>query len=404
MGKFENGKYVCIIKWCFRRTKMRMDEWTELKGSEWINGRYTHTHSIVEIEREREQTKWNPCMSEGERGTRSFHAGGIEANEPSPEGSGRFKQLLLLLLLHMSHVKTPSSWGGQEKREKKENRKIIIYIYILFSFMYAWNCKNGESYCPPLVLSFFHIYSIYPYIMYSGGQEEHTSTYTRTHAHTLNTVPHFGHTLHIHIFEMFAFMKNNLIEKILLHKKTWCCSFSHLSFPFSFFSKIFFSTLLSLPFGSYLNNEEENFYCKFSHGDRFLLRFFSVQKRRNQIKVQTNAAIQYASPFLINKMYEKKNYIWFFTFYFLLTKWRTKPKKAQKYIKFHHHHHSIASSTSKPFIRVYIPKWTKTGDHKRIERKFDCNSKRYNKFSQTVSFSPALCMDGHIEKLLQFHL
>lgn len=39
---------------------------------------------------------------------------------------------------------------GKEQEGKKENRKIIIYIYILFSFMYARNCKNGESYCRPL--------------------------------------------------------------------------------------------------------------------------------------------------------------------------------------------------------------------------------------------------------------
>lgn len=373
------------------------DGWTELKGSEWINGRYTHTHTLSVVEMERERARANKMKSMHER-RRAWNTCGWHRSKRTITGGIWTIRTTAAAASYEPCKKPPSSWGGQEKRKKKENRKIIIYIYILFSFMYAWNCKNGESYCPPLVLSFFHIYSIYPYIMYSGDKKS-SHPHLHSHAHILNTVAHFGRTLHIHIFEMFAFMKNNLIEKILLHKKTWCCFFSHLSFPFSFFSKIFFSISLSLPFGSYLNNEEEIFYCKFSNGDRFFLRFFCPKKEENQIKVQTNAAIQYASPFLINKMYEDKKL--YLIFYFLLTKWRTKPKKAQKYIKFHHHH-SIAAATFEPFIRAYMPKWTKTEDHKRIDWKFDCNSKRYNKFSQTVSFSPALCMDGHIENYCNF--
>lgn len=132
--------------------------------------------------------------------------------------------------------------------------------------------------------------------------------------------------------------------------------------------------------------------------------FFGWQKkreRRNWIKVQTNAAIQYASPFLINKIYEEeKKFILYLIFTFCLRKRKENQREKVKYIKFHHPHPQ-SSYRIVTYIYIYIEmKRRRRVPIKRIERKFDCNSKRYNKFSQTVSFSPALCTDGHIRKII----
>lgn len=160
MGKFENGKYVCIIKWCFRRTECGRD------GVERQEGRYTNHEGA------REKERWNHWMCGGEHGT---SAGGI-----SQTNHHRRELNEQRLRYEMSHRSTPKpgkerkTERGREQEGKKENRKIIIYIYILFSFMYARNCKNGESYCRSL--AFLCLFLVLCTV---------ESTHTHTHLHPL---------------------------------------------------------------------------------------------------------------------------------------------------------------------------------------------------------------------------
>lgn len=139
MGKFENGKYVCIIKWCFRRTKCGwmdgwMDGWTE--RGERMNKREIHTHSHTcpyGKDESKQENKTKP-LNEWRR---SRYMCGWHRNEQQPEGAERKQNCLLY---EISHPKTPDRWGEQGKK-----RKIVkLLFYILFSFMYAWNSKNGE--------------------------------------------------------------------------------------------------------------------------------------------------------------------------------------------------------------------------------------------------------------------
>lgn len=67
--------------------------------------------------------------------------------------------------------------------------------------------------------------SLFIYLFYIQNiQQKHTHTHIYIHC-ALGS--------RIHIPEMFAFMKNNLIEKILLHKETCSCFFNHPTLSFN---------------------------------------------------------------------------------------------------------------------------------------------------------------------------
>lgn len=154
--------------------------------------------------------------------------------------------------------------------------------------------------------------------MYSGE---------RTHPHPqviyiliLNTAPHLVVLFEFHILEMFAFMKNNLIEKILLHKKNLVLLVSLPIFPFlvSFFLFLSLCFFLSSTFAFKQRRKFLLWILEWwSIFFAFLFFIFAEPKKKrihtSWIKVQTNAAIQYASPFLKNKIY-------IFDFYFLFVK------------------------------------------------------------------------------------
>lgn len=163
MGKFENGKYVCIIKWCFRSTKC---------GWDGVERKVGAIHKSREKEQARKQDETVECAEKSAWHKCGWHL----VNESSPEGTERATATIWNEPSKYDQTGETGEREEETEKEKKENRKIIIYIYILFSFMYARNCKNGESDCRPL--GFFILISS---VMYHG---EHTHTSSSTSSYT----------------------------------------------------------------------------------------------------------------------------------------------------------------------------------------------------------------------------
>lgn len=92
-GQVENGKYVCIIKWCF---SLSLREGERKEESKKYNGEHI---ALVRVDENKQGT-----LREKDR-----------ANEGASERDPR------------------------SRYEENENRKIIIYIYILF-FVYVRKC------------------------------------------------------------------------------------------------------------------------------------------------------------------------------------------------------------------------------------------------------------------------
>lgn len=169
-------------------------------------------------------------------------------------------------------------------------------------------------------------------IMYRG---EHTRTHIFIHFHILVYVsptqaPHLAVLFEFHIPDMFAFMKNNWIEKILLHKKNLVLFFSLpiFSFLFSFrFIRIRIWTTEKILLWIL------EWWSIFS----VLFLYFSPKKKKRTHE-SDRSANKCCHP-ICGPISFKQNTHLIFTFYVQNEKDR---KKTKVYIKFHH---SKASST-----------------------------------------------------------
>lgn len=158
--------------------------------------------------------------------------------------------------------------------------------------------------------------------MYRG---EHT--YACTHLHPVphpseripNTAPHLAVLFEFHILDMFAFMKNNLIEEILLHKKNLVL-FSVPIFPFVSSLSFSFSVL-----SSHIRIWTTKKISLWIH----FFQFFSLfLPRREKTRKSDNSANKCCHP-ICGPISSKQNTHLIFTFYFQNRKEIT--KKKQKY-------------------------------------------------------------------------
>lgn len=181
MGKFENGKYVCIIKWCFRWTKCG---WSRKKGK--------ITQIVKEWERERTSKNWEETVEYAEESMAQVRVASRKRIISEGSWTNNCYDMKWTIEVH----------PNERAKEQEGKRKIAKLLYIFTYYFRLCTLEIVKMERATVVHMLF--------IFYFSGYVP--SWCERTHIH-IHIPAYVFPTQHLHIWShfAFAFMKNNLI-------------------------------------------------------------------------------------------------------------------------------------------------------------------------------------------------